>query len=124
MRSLGLIGVILVLGVGYFVLQRSATTGTDRGSPQEQIDVVSIRQRLLVIGQAERQYLASHGVYGTLDQLAQEDLLPGGADERGYVFTAQVSGSRQFSITATPVDPQKAEWPTLEVDESLRLTER
>ena len=124
-ESLGrLDGDILVLGVGYFVFQRSASSGPDQGSPQEQIDVVSIRQQLLVMGQAERQYLATEGAYATLQQLEQEDLLPGGAEQRGYVFTATVSGGQRFTITATPIDASKADWPTLEIDESMQVTER
>ena len=124
MRSLGLVSVIVVLGVGYVVMQRSLGSGVDQASPQEQIDVVSIRQQLLTIGQAERQYLATHGRYATLEQLEHEDLLPGGTEVRGYVCSAVAAGTQGFTITATPADPEKAEWPVLEIDESMQVTER
>jgi hypothetical protein len=55
-----------------------------------------------MIGQAERQYLATHGAYGTLEQLEQDDLLPGGAEVRGYVFSAVAAGTKGFTITAAP----------------------
>ncbi|NOT24772.1 MAG: hypothetical protein HOP16_01605 [Acidobacteria bacterium] len=123
MRALGLLGVIVVLGVGYFVVQQSVATGSSQASPQEQIDVVSIRQQLLTIGQAERQYLASHGTYATLDQLEQDDLLPGGTEVRGYVFTGVAEGASGFVVTATPADEEKADWPVLEIDESMQVVE-
>jgi len=124
MRVFGLVSVLVVLGVGYFVMQRSVSSGADQASPQEQIDVVSIRQQLLTIGQAERQYLATHGTYATLEELEQDDLLPGGTEVRGYVFSAVTAGARGFTITATPVDAEKADWPVLEIDESLQIAER
>jgi hypothetical protein len=124
MRALGLVGVIVVLAVGYFVVQQSGSSGTDQASPQEQIDVVSIRQQLRTIAQAERQYLATHGEYATIEQLAQEDLLPGGAEVRGYAFSAVAAGTRGFTITATPIDPEKADWPVLEIDERMEVVER
>lgn len=123
MRALGLVvGLVLALGVGYFVLQQSASSGPGEGPPQEQIDVVAIRQRLLAIGATERQYLVTHGTYATLEQLSQEQLLPGGTEQRGYTFTADVNGSTGFTITATPTDEEKTDWPTLEVTESMQVT--
>ncbi len=46
------VGLVLALGGGYFVLQQSVGSGPGEGPPQEQIDVVGLRQRLLAIGQA------------------------------------------------------------------------
>ena len=79
---------------------------------------------LLVIGQAERQYLLMHGVYGTLEQLRQDSLLTGGAELRGYLFAVAIDGSRAFSVTATPNDANKAAWPTLTMDETMQVTQR
>ncbi len=70
MRIFGLVGLLLVLGVGFYVYQRSATVPGGK-SPMEQIDTVAIRQRLLAIAETERQYLATHDSYATLEQLAE-----------------------------------------------------
>ena len=123
MRAFGLLSVIIVLGAGFFIYQRSATEVMQGGSPQEQIDVTAIRQRLLTIAQTERQYQASNGRYATLEELANEQLLPGGTEQRGYTFTANVSATG-FTVTATPTDGGKQGWPTLEVNETLNVTER
>jgi hypothetical protein len=123
MRAFGLIAVVIVLCAGFFIYQRRAAGVMQGGSPQEQIDVTAIRQRLLTIAQTERQYQASNGKYATLEELAAENLLPGGTEQRGYAYTAQVSATG-FTITATPADRSKAGWPTLEVTETMQVTER
>ena len=122
MRAFGLIAVIIVLGVGFWFYQRSLEEFPE-GSPQEQIDTVAIRQRLLTIAKTEQQYQASNGKYATLEQLAADNLLPGGTEQRGYTFTASVT-STGFTITATPTDDDKADWPTLEVTERMQVTEQ
>jgi hypothetical protein len=123
MRAFGLIAVIIVLCAGFFIYQRRVADVTVSGSPQEQIDVTAIRQRLLTIAQTERQYQASNGKYATLEELAAENLLPGGTEQRGYAYTAQVSATG-FTITATPTDRAKTGWPTLEVTETMQVTQR
>jgi hypothetical protein len=122
MRTFGILGVVIVLCVGFFVYQRSVEELPD-GSPLEQIDTTAIRQRLLTIAQTERQYQASNGKYATLEQLASENLLPGGTEQRGYTFSASIS-SNGFTITATPTAEDKADWPTLEVTEAMQVTEK
>ncbi len=124
MRIFGLVSVVLVLCVGFFVYQRSAARLPAGESATAQIDTTAIRQRLLAIGQTERQYMASHASYATLEQLSGESLLPGGTEQRGYTFSAQVTGSTSFTITATPTDRDKADWPTLEITESMQVTQR
>jgi hypothetical protein len=123
MRAIGFIGVIIVLCAGFFIYQRRAADVMQGGSPTEQIDVTAIRQRLLTIAQTERQYQASNGKYATLEELAGENLLPGGTQQRGYTYTADVR-SGGFTITATPSDAGKRGWPTLEVTESMQVRER
>jgi hypothetical protein len=124
MRIFGLISVLVVLCAGFFVYQRSLADLPEGQSPTEQIDTVAIRQRLLAIGQTERQYQVTHSAYATLEQLAADNLLPGGTEQRGYTYTAVVDGARSFTITATPTDPQKSDWPTLSIDESMQVKEQ
>lgn len=124
MRIFSIIGLVLALGVGYYLYERSAASLPAGESPMEQIDTTAIRQRLLTIAQTERQYQAANGSYATLEQLSQENLLPGGTEQRGYRFTAVVNGSTGFTLTATPIDTIKAGWPTLVVNESMQVTEK
>jgi hypothetical protein len=121
MRIFGLLSVVIVLGVGFYLYEQSADL--PGGSPQQQIDTVAIRQRLLTIGQTERQYQAAHGKYAALEQLASEDLLPGGTEQRGYTYTAAMTATG-FTITATPTAADKAGWPTLEITEAMQVSEK
>ena len=123
MRAFGLIAVVIVLCAGFFIYQRRVADVTQSGSPLEQVDTTAVRQRLLTIAQTERQYQASNGKYATLEELASENLLPGGTEQRGYSFTAEIR-SGGFTITARPTDATKKDWPTLEVTESMTVTER
>ena len=123
MRAFGILGVVVVLCAGFYFYQRSIAEVSEEGSPQEQIDTTAIRQRLLTIGQTERQYQASNGTYATLEQLASDNLLPGGTEQRGYTFTASISATG-FTITATPTADDKADWPTLAITEAMQVTEK
>ena len=122
MRVFGFLGVIIVLCAGFFIYQRSIAD-LPEGSPEQQIDTTAIRQRLLTIGQTERQYQATNGKYATLEQLASENLLPGGTEQRGYTFSATVTAAG-FTITATPAAGDKADWPTLEITEAMQVAEK
>lgn len=124
MRVLGIVGLLVVLGCGFYIYQRSASNALGDTSPQEQIDTVAIRQRLMAIGQTEKQYMATHGKYATLEQLSDDNLLPGGTEQRGYTFRAVVDGASGFTITASPTADDKEDWPTLEITESMKVTER
>ena len=119
-----LVGLLVALGAGYAVYQKALPQGSlAQAPPQEQIDVVGVRADLLSIGQAERQYLLSHGTYGTLDALVQDGLLTGGVTRPGYSFSVVLEGSRAFTATAAPSDPGKAGRPTLVIDGTLQVSQ-
>lgn len=122
MRAFGFIAVIVVLCAGLFMYQRSASS-LPADSPQEQIDTVAIRQRLLAIAQTERTYQATNGKFATLEELAGADLLPGGTEQRGYTYTAAIEAAG-FTITATPTAPEKATWPTLQITDAMQVVEK
>jgi hypothetical protein len=122
----GLIGLVIALGIGYFIFKAQYTTGPVGGAPpKEQIDVVGVRSDLLAIAQAERMYLASNGTYVSLEQLQKDGGLTfSGTNRRGYDYVAEVDDGQHFRITATPVDPAKANWPTLSIDENIQITQQ
>jgi len=121
----GLLGVVIALGVGYFIFKSQMTQGPTGGAPPQQtIDVAGVKIDLLAIAQAERMYLASHGSYASIDQLQQDGALNfSGTNRRGYNYSAEISGER-FRIVATPSDPEKAGWPTLSIDDSMQIAQQ
>jgi len=122
----GFVGVVLALGVALYLynaqLKSSVTPGA--ASPQETIDVTSIRMALLEIGQAERNYSAAHGTYGTFEQLRAEGSPALGTDRQGYTFQLDLSVSQGFTATATPTDSNKKGWPTLSIDAGMQVVAR
>lgn len=122
MKAFGILVVVIAMCAGLYLYSRDLQT-IPEGSPQQQIDTVAIRQRLLTIGQTERQYQATNSKYATLEELASADLLPGGTEQRGYSYTADVSGSG-FTITATPTAADKTGWPTLTITETMQVVEK
>jgi hypothetical protein len=122
----GFLGIVLTLGAALYVYNAQLTRGAASGatSPQEQIDVTGIRMALLEIGQAERNYVAAHGTYGTFEQLRAEGSPALGTERRGYVFQLEVNGSQSFRATAAPTDPNKQGWPTLSIDPGMQVAER
>ena len=119
-----LLGVLIVLAIGYFIFKAQFTKGPQQGAPpMEQIDVVGVTADLQSIAQAERMYLASHGNYATLDQLQQEGSItfsPG--MRRGYNYVADLDDGQHFKVTAKPADPSKQGWPTLAIDETMQVS--
>jgi hypothetical protein len=122
----GFLGIILALGAAFYIYNAQLTRGvsTSTGSPQEQIDVTGIRMALLEIAQAERNYVAAHGTYGTFEQLRAQGAPALGTDRRGYTFQLELNGSQSFKATATPTDSNRQSWPTLTIDPSMQITQR
>ena len=125
-RAGGLIGIVIALAIGYYVYRAQlAPAPGSSGPPQQQIDTTGVTADLLSIGQAERLYLASHGNYGSLDQLqADGGITFTGVNRRGYTFTADLDDGQHFTITATPADPSEAGWPTLSIDETMQVNRK
>jgi hypothetical protein len=124
-KAAGLLGLVIALGVGYYIFKVQFTQGPTGGAPPQQtIDVTGVKNDLLAIGQAERMYLASHGTYASIEQLQQDGALQfSGTNRRGYNYTAEVSGGEHFRIVAAPADPAKAGWPTLAIDDTMTITQ-
>ena len=122
----GLLGIVIALGVGYYIFKMQYASGPAGGAPpKEIIDVVGVKNDLIAIGQAERMYLANHGTYGSIEQLQQDSSLSfSGTSRRGYNYTAEVSGGERFRIVATPADPAKQGWPTLTIDETMQVSQQ
>jgi hypothetical protein len=123
--ALTIAGLLVALGVGYFVYTKSLTSaGVADAPPQQTIDTIDIKTNLMNIGQAERTYLVAHGTYGTLEQLQQDGPPALPAENRGYVFSVAANGAQSFTAVATPTDPNKPGWPTLTMDERMVVTSK
>jgi hypothetical protein len=122
----GLLGLVIALGIGYFIFKAQVTTGPMGGAPpKEVIDTTGVENDLVAIGHAEQMYLASHGSYASLDQLKQEAMTTfSDGTRRGYQYSVDFDDGQHFHITATPTDPAKKRWPTVSIDETMQITKQ
>ena len=124
-RGAALLGLVIALGIGYYIYQVQLTRNTVTKVPPKQIiDTTGVQSDLLSIAQAERLYLANSGSYASLEQLQNEgDLTFSGANRRGYQYVSEVQDGAHFKITATPNDPGKLGWPIYSIDETMQITQ-
>lgn len=124
MRSVaGILGLVLVAAIVYYLYSVQFSRVDGGVPPARQIDMVGVRSDLISLAQSERIFLATNGVYGTLEQLQRSGNFSfTGMRRRGYVYEAEVDGARHFRIVARPADPPVPERPTLSIDETMQIS--
>ena len=122
--TLGLVGLLITLGIGYFIYSIQIQGVTNDNPLVQQTNLTAIRRDLLSLGQAERLYLAANGSYATIKQLQHFKMMnafPEGT-AFGYEYIAEVDGAAHFLITAKPLDSSRADLPTLSIDETMEIS--
>jgi hypothetical protein len=123
--AFGMVGLLIVLGIGYFIYSSQIRHVTNGESLVQPIDFVGVRSDLLSLGQAERLYLAANGSYATLEQLRHSRVMSSipHRNRRGYQYSIEVDGAEHFKITASPTDSSGTDLPALSIDETLQISE-
>ena len=117
----GFLGLLLTLGIVYFLYNRQLTgDARDVSQPAAQMQVTGVRTDLLGLAQAERIYLATHGTYATLSDLEQAGSYSG-KHRSGYTYRVEIDGARHFEITAAPVNEHSEGLPTFTIDETMQV---
>jgi hypothetical protein len=125
---MSLLGLVVVLGAGLFIYksyftadQAAMTMGTN--NPRAVADVTGVKNDLIVMGQAEKQYHALNGKYVPLDQLVSEGSLnmDPKRGRQGYAYSSSVSDS-SFKITANYNGPATG-MPSLSIDETMQISQ-
>lgn len=126
---MGLIGLVIALGIGMFIFRSQFATTSGGGitqgtnNPRAAADLTGVKNDLVAMANAERQFMALNGRYASL-----EELKDGGhmyVDPRGrlgYSYSAEI-GDRSFTITASYSGPAMG-MPTLSIDEMMQITQR
>ena len=103
MRSLGsVISILVVAVIGLLVYKFYFTQSSSTGAatPAQTINVVGVKNDLLAIAQAERNYQAEHNSIASLDELVSSgemSIKKTGRD--GYTYAVESSGDG-FRVTA------------------------
>ena len=124
MRGTGLIGLLVVLVIAcliykyYFAQTQSAATGT----PAQTIDVVGVKNDLLAIAQAERNYQVQHDSYASsVDELVSSGamtLTKPGRD--GYTYGIEAS-AETFRVIAHCPSSTSPGCTNYAVDQSMEV---
>ena len=120
--TFGFIGILMVLGIGYFIYSSQIQSGPNDEQLPQQTNLIAVRQDLLSLGQSERLYMATNGTYASLEQLRSSGVagnLPDGI-RSGYEYTIEVGGADYFLITARPVDSGR-DLPVLYIDQTMQI---
>src|SRR5215467_3368747 len=103
-RAFGFISLIAVVAIGaYLYTKQMETTSAGDSTPTTTVDVTGVRNDLLSLANAERQYWASNAKYASLDELQSN----GGIhvpNRPNYSYSAE-AGEARFKITATYSGP-------------------
>jgi len=119
----GLIGILAVLAIGYYIYSEQLGKATNGTPVAQQISLVAVRSDLLSLAQSERLYLAANGSYATLEQLRQSgNINPLPENRQGYIYVAEVDGAAHFRIIAKPADSYRTDLPTLSINETMQIT--
>lgn len=124
-RSLGFIGLLIVLGIGAYLYIRqtqSVTPGGSAATPRSTIDVAGVKNDLIALANAERRHFAAEGKYVSIDELRSSGDISMPSNSRGpYSYSAETSDSG-FRITATYSGPPDAGVPrSLSIDETMQV---
>ncbi len=125
-RTLGFVGLLIVAAAGLYIYSKQASSmspaGNAAASPRATIDLVGVKNDLLVIAQTERGEFALNGKYASLDQLRSSGALKMNATGRGpYQYSTEVSDT-SFRVVATYTGEPQAGLPrTLSIDETMQI---
>jgi hypothetical protein len=121
-RALGFIGLLVAVGVGAFIYSKQAQSVVPGGgSPKTTIDIVGVRNDLMVIANAERRRLASDGKYVSLDDLRSNGDISMPSNTRGpYTYSVEVNDTG-FVVKAIYSGADASAPRSITVDQTMQL---
>jgi hypothetical protein len=126
-RAFGFLTLITVVAAGAYIYMRQTKSVMSAGtsSPTATVDLMGVRNDLLVIAQAERSHAALQGSYVSIDALRSGGDLAMPRNNRGpYNYSAEVSDSG-FRIVATYAGPENSGMPgALSIDQTMQISQQ
>jgi len=120
-RAFGFTAVIAVVAIGAYLYTKQVESATSAGgsTPTTTVDVTGVRNDLLSLANAERQYWASNAKYASLGELQSN----GGVHvptRSNYSYSAE-AGETSFKITATYSGPDPKAPKRMAIDETMAI---
>ena len=106
-RAFGFLGIVIVLGVGWYVYMKqyqAVSTVGGETDPAGAALVTGVQNDLISIANAERGFMASEGKYASLDELVSGHYLTIQKERPPYAYDLQIT-SNGFQATARRTTP-------------------
>lgn len=126
-RAFGFLTLIVVVAAGAYIYMRQAqsTMAAGTSNPTATVDLIGVKNDLLVIAQAERSHAAMQGSYASLETLRSQGDLTMQRNNRGpYNYSAEISDDG-FRIMATYSGPASPGQPgVLSIDQTIEISQQ
>src|SRR2546427_808989 len=122
-RALGFIGLLIAVAIGAFIYSKQvqSVAPPGGGSPKTTIDVVGVRNDLMVIANAERRRLASEGKYVSLDDLRSNGDISMRSNTRGpYTYSVETNEAG-FVVRAIYSGSDPSAPKSITVDQTMQV---
>jgi hypothetical protein len=119
-RSFGFIVLIVVVGIGGYIYTRQAQSVSAVGSsPETAVDVLSVRNDLFAMANAERRYFALNSKYASIDELRSNGDI--NIPTREHYFYSIQTGDSSFKIVAAYHGSDTAAPKRITIDDKMAL---
>lgn len=117
--TFGFLALVITVGIGMYIYSQQAKSVSGSGpnaNPETTVNVIGVKNDLIAIANAERQYNAEQARYASLEELTSSKYLTMSGSRPPYTYNVETSGS-SFRVTADTTAPGAP--PHLWVDESM-----
>lgn len=117
--TFGFLVLVIVVGIGMYIYSQQAQSvsgSAPNANPETTANVIGVKNDLIAIANAERQFNADQGHYASLDELTSGRYMTIRGGRAPYTYNVETSGS-SFRVTADTTAPGAP--PHLWVDDSM-----
>jgi hypothetical protein len=117
--TFGFLALVITAAIGMYIYSKQAQSvsgSAPNANPETTVNVIGVKNDLIAIANAERQFNATEGHYASLDELMSGHYITVRGSRDTYRYNVETSGSG-FRVTADTNAPGAP--PHMWVDESM-----
>ena len=117
--TFGFLAMVIAAAIGMYIYSqqaRSVSGSAPNANPETTVNVIGVKNDLIAIANAERQFNATEGHYASLDELTSGHYITVRGSRDTYTYNVETSGSG-FRVTADTTAPGAP--PHMWVDEGM-----
>ena len=117
--TFGFLAMVIAAAIGMYIYSqqaRSVSGSAPNANPKTTVNVIGVKNDLIAIANAERQFNATEGHYASLDELMSGHYITVRGSRDTYTYNVETSGG-SFRVTADTTAPGAP--PHMWVDDSM-----